>query len=183
MPHMLATERLLLRPYTEADIEPAYAVLEGHRDVYRFDPGFARTREQRAAIIRRHIADNQEDGEGTLAVTLKESGQFIGQAGLQLYILPWLPFATPEVELYYKLGRDFWGQGYAEEACRALIDFAFHTMRLLRLVTITQPDNEHSVRLLKRLGFSVAPGPESRRSEVMAILVNPECGAAPPTGK
>ena len=137
MPHTLETERLLLRPYTEADIEPAYALLEGHPDVYRFDPGFARTREQRAILIRRHIADNREDGEGTLVVTLKESGQFIGQAGLQLYILPWSPFATPEVELYYKLGRAFWGQGYAEEACRALIDFAFNTMHLLRLVTIT----------------------------------------------
>ncbi len=183
MPHTLETERLLLRPYTEADIEPAYALLEGHPDVYRFDPGFARTREQRAALIRRHIADNHEDGEGTLAVTLKESGQFIGQAGLQLYILTWPPFATPEVELYYKLGRDFWGQGYAEEACRALIDFAFNTMHLLRLVTITQPDNRHSVRLLKRLGFSVAPGPANWHPEVMAILVNPECGTAPPTGK
>ncbi len=179
MPPTLATERLLLRPYTEADIEPAHAILEGHPDVYRFDPGFARTLEQRAVLIRRHIADNQEDGEGTLAVTLKESGQFIGQAGLQLYILPCPPFATPEVELYYKLGRDFWGQGYAEETCRALIDFAFNTMHLLRLVTITQPDNRQSVRLLKRLGFSVAPGPASWRPEVMAILVNPECGTAP----
>jgi [ribosomal protein S5]-alanine N-acetyltransferase len=176
MPHALETARLILRPFTEADLEPAFHLFEVQPDVYRFDPGHARTREQRAAIVRRHIADNQEDGEGTLAITLKESGEMIGQAGLQLYILPSPPFATPEVELYYKLGRPFWGQGYAEEACRALIDFAFNTMHLMRLVTITQPDNDRSLRLLKRLGFSVAPGPQAWAPEVMAVLVNPECG-------
>lgn len=176
MPHPLVTERLILRPYSEADIEAAYQLFEGHPDVYRFDPGFPRTREQRAASIRRHIADNQDDGEGTLAVTLKASGELIGQAGLQLYILPTPPFATPEVELYYKLGRAYWGHGYAEEACRALIDFAFNTMHLLRLITITQPDNDHSMRLLRRLGFALAPGPQAWSPAMMAVLVNPECG-------
>ncbi len=176
MPRGLTTERLVLRPYTEADIDTAYALFEGDAQVYGFDPGFARTREQRAAIVRRHIAENEEDGEGTLAVTLKDSGQFIGQAGLQLYVLPCGPFATPEAELYYKLGRAFWGQGYAEEACRALIRFASEEMNLLRLVTITQSDNRRSIDLLKRLGFTIAPGPERWSPHVMAVLVNPACG-------
>ncbi len=87
------------------------------------------------------MAQNAENGEGTLAVTLSDSGRLIGQAGLQLYVLPWKPYATAEVELYYKLGRSFWGHGYAEEACRALGRFAFEKMNLLRLVTITHPDN------------------------------------------
>lgn len=175
MPPVLTTERLVLRPYTEADIDTAYALFEGEADVYRFDPGHTRTREQRAAIVRRHIAQNEKDGEGTLAVTLKDSGQFIGQAGLQLYVLPWRPYATAEVELYYKLGRAFWGQGYAEEACRALIRFAFEEMNLLRLVTVTHPDNQRSVRLLQRLGFTIAPGPERWAPHVMAVLLNPAC--------
>jgi [ribosomal protein S5]-alanine N-acetyltransferase len=182
MPHTLETSRLILRPFTEADIDPAYRLFETHPDVYRFDPGHARTRDQRAAIVRRYITDNQEDGEGTLAVTLKDSGALIGQAGLQLYMLPCPPFATPEVELYYKLGRAHWGQGYAEETCRALIKFAFDRINLLRIVTITQPDNEHSIRLLKRLGFSVAPGPEAWAPAVMAVLVNPKAGAGDEEG-
>lgn len=173
MPSSLTTDRLILRPFSEADIDAAYALFETHPDVYRFDPGFARTRDQRAASVRRHAAQNEEDGEGTLAVTLKDSGQMIGQAGLQLYILPWEPYATAEVELYYKLGRDFWGQGYAEEACRALIRFAFEEMNLLRLVTITHPDNVRSVNLLQRLSFCPAPGPTKWTPHLMAVLLNP----------
>ncbi len=175
MPPVLTTERLVLRPYTEADIDTAYALFESDAEVYGYDPGFARTREQRAAIVRQHVAQNEEDGEGTLAVTLKASGQMIGQAGLQLYVLPWGPFATPEVELYYKLGREFWGHGYAEEACLTLIRFAFEEMNLLRLVTITQPDNRRSIGLLQRLGFTIAPGPERWAPRVMAVLLNPTC--------
>lgn len=173
MPPRLETERLILRPYTEDDLEIAYQVFEGHPDVWRFDPGHARTREQRAAIVHRLIQINEEAGEGTLAVTLRESGRFIGQAGLQLYILPWEPFATPEVELYYKLDRAFWGHGYATEACRALVNFAFEQMRLARLVTVTQPENQRSIRLLCRLGMTIAPAPDKWKQEVIGVLLNP----------
>lgn len=175
MPTRLVSERLILRPFSEADIGPAYEIFETHPEVYRFDPGFVRTRDQRAAIVRRHIEQNEEDGEGTLAIILKQSCQIIGQVGLQLYILPWQPFATAEVELYYKLGREYWGQGYAQEACRALIQFAFEKMNLLRLVTISHPDNHNSIRLLQRLGFIIAPGPERWIPHVVAVLVNPAC--------
>ena len=176
MPHALETERLLLRPFIEADIDVVYRLFEEDAEVYRFDPGHPRTMEQRAATIRTHAAQNQDDGEGTLAVTLKSTGEFIGQAGLQLFVLPWRPFATAEVELNYKLGRAYWGQGYALEACRALVDFAFKDMRLLRLVTVTQPQNLRSVHLLQRLGFCVGPGPEVWEPDVIGILTNPAVG-------
>ena len=176
MPHAIETQRLLLRPYAEADIARAFALFETDAEVYRFDPGFARTQEQRDAIIRRLMADNQNDGEGTLAVTLKSNGELFGQAGLQLYMLPWQPFATPEVELYYKFGREHWGKGYALEACRALVDFAFDEMRLLRLVTITQPDNARSLGLLRQLGFSIGPAPDAWQPHVVGILTNPAAG-------
>ncbi len=176
MPPVLETERLILRPYTEADIETAFALFEQDPEVYRFDPGFARTLEQRAAIIKRLIAGNEEDGEGTLAVTLKVDGRLIGQAGLQLYVMPWQPFATPEVELYYKFGAAYWGNGYAVEAARALADFAFARMRLLRLVTVTHPDNTRSVRLLERLGFCLGPAPASFKPNIIGILTNPSVG-------
>lgn len=176
MPHALETERLLLRPFAEPDIEIAFRLFEDDPDVYRFDPGFSRTIEQREAIIRRHILDNEEDGAGTLAVTLKSCGDFIGQAGLQLYMLPWQPFATAEVELYYKFGRAYWGQGYAQEACRALVGFAFNEMRLLRIATITQPDNRRSLHLLKRLGFNIGPAPDAWRPRLLGIMTNPAAG-------
>jgi RimJ/RimL family protein N-acetyltransferase len=176
MPPVLETERLILRQFTEADIETAFALFEHDPEVYRFDPGFARTREQRAEIIRRLMGSNEEDGEGMLAVTLKADGRLIGQAGLQLYVMPWQPFATPEVELCYKFETRVWGNGYAFEAGRALVDFAFNRMRLLRLVTVTHPDNTRSVRFLDRLGFCLGPAPAPFRPNIIGILTNPSVG-------
>ena len=43
MPPSIQTERLILRPFSEADIKAAFEVLETHPDVYRFDPGFPRS--------------------------------------------------------------------------------------------------------------------------------------------
>ena len=172
MPHVIETSRLLLRPFTLDDVDAAYRVLEGHPDVWKYDPGFQRTREQRAAIIRRYSETNEPDGCGTLAVVEQHSQQVIGYVGLQLYILPREPFATPEVELYYKFGRDFWGYGYATEACQALIRFAFDELRLARLVTITQPTNTSSIMLLERLGMRIEAAPASWEDTVMATLDN-----------
>jgi ribosomal-protein-alanine N-acetyltransferase len=176
MPHLLETERLFLRPFAEADIEVAYRLFEEDPEVFRFDPGFARTREQRAAIVRGLIEQNQEHGEGTLAVVLKPTGELIGQVGLQLYVMPWQPFATAEVELYYKFGRAYWGESYALEASRCLVDYAFNEMHLLRLVTVTQPGDDRSLRLLKHLGFFIGPAPDAWAPNVIGILTNPAAG-------
>ena len=128
-------------------------------------------------VVESGIIFDQEDGEGTLAVTLKHDGRMIGQAGLQLYVLPWTPFATPEVELYYKLGRAYWGAGYALEACHALLRYAFDEMRLLRIITVKQPANRRPTRLLERRSLCIAPAPDIWRSEVVAIRTNPLVGS------
>lgn len=172
MPPQLETERLLLRPFIADDMDDAYAALEGHPDVWKYDPGFQRTKEKRTAIIQRYIDMNDLDSCGTLAVVQKSSDHLIGYVGLQTYVLPREPFATPEVELYYKFGRDYWKQGYAIEACRAMIRFAFDQMRLLRIVTITNQNNEPSIHLLQRLGMRLEDAPPSWAGSLTATLDN-----------
>jgi [ribosomal protein S5]-alanine N-acetyltransferase len=61
----------------------------------------------------------------------------------------------PRAELGYILGRAHWGQGYASEAQRRVIDFAFTELGLHRLEADTHPANARSVRSLERLGFRV----------------------------
>jgi RimJ/RimL family protein N-acetyltransferase len=56
MPPQIETSRLILRPFTREDLDAAYAALKSHPDTWRFDPGFQRTKEQRAAIIRKYAA-------------------------------------------------------------------------------------------------------------------------------
>ena len=102
----------------------------------------------------------------------KQSGTVIGYVGLQLYVLPREPLATPEVELYYKLGREFWGRGYAVEACREMIRFAFEEMRLARIVTITDNKNLPSIRLLRRLSMRIEEAPPSWAGSLTGTLEN-----------
>lgn len=97
MPHQLETKWLLLRPFSMDDVDVAYTVLDVHPDVWKYDPGYQRTKEQRAAIIQRLAETNDPEECGTLAVVHKDTKLFIGYVGLQLYVLPRQPFATPEV--------------------------------------------------------------------------------------
>ena len=53
----------------------------------------------------------------------------------------------------YFLARAYWGQGYAQEALRALIDYAFANLTLTEILADIDPRNDASLRLLKRLGF------------------------------
>ena len=167
----LETERLTLRPYTERDIDELYQVLDTHPDVWKFDPGFQRTKEQRAELLRYRIRQHDRNGFGEFAVVLKSDGRLVGYCGLQLYLWEREPVSTPEVELYYKLGRDYWGKGYTTEACRAALSFGFTKLRLHRVVTWTHRENERSVALLKRLGMVVQDDPNDPNG-VIGILEN-----------
>ncbi|MCA9964945.1 MAG: GNAT family N-acetyltransferase [Anaerolineales bacterium] len=85
-----------------------------------------------------------------------------------------IPAAYPLVELYYKLGRAYWGQGYAFEAAVALRYFAFEDMRLHRIVTIADAANGRSLALMRRLGMTLEPAPPSWAGEMMGTVVNPK---------
>jgi RimJ/RimL family protein N-acetyltransferase len=100
---------------------------------------------------------------GRLVVVLKETGQVIGQVHLDPYVndygavpgdLP-SPCCTLEVELAFAFGKSYWGKGLAYEACRRLVEYAFETLKLPRLVAAAVEGNERSLNLQKRLGYRV----------------------------
>ncbi len=168
----LETERLLIRPFQADDLDAAYAVFEGHPDVWRYDPGRQRTYEERAREIQYRIAQYAREGFGCMAVTRKADGSLLGYCGLQTWLRETRPLATLETELFYKLGRAYWGRGYATEACRAMIAHAFTDLCLPRLVTVTAAANAASIALLRRLGMRIVPSPTDS-DEVNGILDNP----------
>jgi RimJ/RimL family protein N-acetyltransferase len=166
---MFETNRLLIRQYTTADIETAHEVLDSHPDVWRFDPGRPLSLEERRTAIERRIQAYGAPVFGSLAVALKDGGRYIGYCGLQLYLCERITRSTPEVELFYKLGREYWGRGYATEACRELVRHAFEDLRLARIVTCTHCENVRSIALLQRLGMRIQPDPTDPRG-VLATL-------------
>ena len=90
-------------------------------------------------------AQQRRDGSGYhFAVTRNADDAFLGVCGLSCNV------GTPE--LGYWLGKRFWGRGYATEAARALVDFAFDRLDAVRLMAGWYHDNPASGNVLAKLG-------------------------------
>jgi predicted acetyltransferase len=68
---------------------------------------------------------------------------------------------TTELGLYYALSPEFQRQGYATEAARAMIRYAFNTLRLKRIVATTTYDNAASMGVMRKLGMRIEQNPYS----------------------
>jgi [ribosomal protein S5]-alanine N-acetyltransferase len=60
---------------------------------------------------------------------------------------------SDDVSLSYQLARPNWNRGFASEAARPVLAYAFHTLRLDRVVALAHTDNIRSKRVLEKLGF------------------------------
>ena len=157
----LETERLILRPFTENDLA-IHHVIFSDPEVCRFYCGKTRTQEETQEwLIHRKWQTRYEDGLGFLAVVRKADDQILGFVALQLYVSPTLrfeeephsPFHPLTIELSYAIGRAYQRQGYATEACQALIEYGFKEMRLPRLTNGVSEENIPTNRLCQKLGF------------------------------
>lgn len=144
----IETERLILRPMTEEDIEYSYQMnLDAEVSKYTHDGGVV-SREEVARRIREHVmGDYAKHGYGRLAVIHKADNTFIGFAGLK-YLEDY-----KEVDLGYRFMQKYWGKGIATEAGRACLEFGFKTLGLQRIIALTIPENAGSVGVLKKLNF------------------------------
>lgn len=149
----LHTPRLLLRPWRDSDLQP-FAAMNADPRVRRWFPGTL-TREEsdaQAARLQAHIARN---GFGFWAVELSEEAAFIGFVGLQHVDFP--AVFAPAVEAGWRLGRAYWGQGYATEAARAALDDGFHRLGLNEIVSFAVAGNLPSQRVMQRIGMRRDP--------------------------
>ena len=150
----LNTERLILRPWKPADLEP-FARLNGDPDTLRFYPSTL-DRTQSDALAQRSQNLIEEHGWGPWAVELKESGEFIGMVGLNRPLTE-LSF-QPCVEVLWRLLPECWGKGYATEAATACLNFGFDTLGLEQIVAYTAQLNLPSQTVMQRLGMKAQPG-------------------------
>ena len=151
------TDRLMLRSFDESDADLAHEAFDQHPDVWQHDPGFARTRDQRAGVIARFQMLHRQFGFGPCAAFLidggTDDGALIGQGGLNPYVYDHRDGSrTVEFEVMYKLVRPFWGKGFATEIAAFWVDFAFRHVRLPRLFTCPVKTNTGSIAVLRRLG-------------------------------
>jgi RimJ/RimL family protein N-acetyltransferase len=146
----LMTERLVLRPWRAADLEPM-AALNGDPETMRYFPSVL-DREQSDAFVGRMAQSFATTGIGMWAIEAPEVAPCIGATGL-LHVGFTAPF-TPAVEVGWRLARPFWGMGYATEAGCASVHYGFETLGLDAIVSFTAAANRPSQAVMSRLGMS-----------------------------
>jgi RimJ/RimL family protein N-acetyltransferase len=145
----LRTERLLLRQWRDADLEP-FASLNADPETMRFFPA-PPSREESDALAARARRQIEEEGWGLWAVEVVDGPSFVGFVGLARPSFE--EHFTPAVEVGWRLAREHWGNGYATEAGRAALGYGFEELRLAEIVSFTSRLNEPSWRVMERLGM------------------------------
>jgi len=144
----LHTSRLCLRPFTDADTGVLYA-LHSNPTVLRYWDAPPWTDHGRAEIFVAACRRMADEGTGArLAIDRASDGVFIGWCSLTR----WNP-EFRSASLGYCLDEPAWGHGYATEAVRALLQWAFDTLDLNRVQAEADTRNAASARVLEKLGF------------------------------
>ncbi|MGH2379800.1 MAG: GNAT family N-acetyltransferase [Candidatus Limnocylindria bacterium] len=146
----LATERLLLRPYTPDDLDAFHAIVE-RADVNRYLYSEPRDRGQAREVLARlslKTGIDDEHDDLLLAVIAEASGRVIGHVTLEL-----ASREHRQGEIGYVIHPDHHGHGYATEAATLMLHLGFDELKLHRIVGRLDARNVASAHVLERLGM------------------------------
>jgi ribosomal-protein-alanine N-acetyltransferase len=145
--HVVETTRLLLRPVTSADLDD-FAAMNSDRDVMRYiGAGKPQTRAQTHMRIYAILDHWEQHGFGLYTIVDRVTRAYIGFCGLQYLD------NTSEIEVGYRLAKQFWGAGLATEAAKASLRQGFDEFGLDRIVAVVQPGNLASQRVVEKIGL------------------------------
>jgi len=149
----LETQRLVLRRWRDADLEP-FAVLNADPEVMRHMPALL-DRSESDVLARRIRAELDGEPFGLWAVEVPGVTEFAGFVGLSR--VGFEAHFTPAVEIGWRLARPCWGQGYATEAARAAVAHGLGPCGLDEIVSFTSPGNTRSRAVMERIGMTHDP--------------------------
>ncbi len=135
----IETQRLLIRNYTMDDVKDLHHILGDAEVMKNCEPAYSL--EKTADFLSKFCIGKK----GAVAAVHKDSGKVIG------YIL-FHAFQEDVYEIGWFFNQNFWRQGYAYEACKAVIEYAFHELNAHK-VFAESIDRVKSVGLMKKLGM------------------------------
>lgn len=142
----IETERLLLRTWMALDAVPLAAIY-GDPETMQYILSGTKTLEQTREAIAKMAQAHERDGCAMWPVVLKASSELIGSCGLMKTDEP------GELELGFVFAAAARGHGYAIEAARGVLDFAFHRPDARRVIALVHPCNAPSIALVNKLGM------------------------------
>jgi len=147
----LETERLILRPMLETDLDALHFIFTDPNVMASFGAELF-TRGQMTRWLQRNLDHQKEFGYGLFSVILKLRGELIGDCGLEQMEVNGRQVA----ELGYDFRSAFWNQGYATEAACAVRDYAFDVLHLPQLISLIRVGNFASRRVAEKVGMTLA---------------------------
>ncbi len=149
---VLTTERLVLRPFTVDDL-PALTAMHSDPSFWWYPLRAAMSEEETKDFLVRVIGRYESDGFGLEALDARDTGALVGWAGLA--VPHFLPEILPAIEVGWRLAEPWRGRGLATEAGSAAVDWGFTVAGLDRIVSIYEPENVASGRVMEKLGFTL----------------------------
>ena len=163
---ILETERLVLRRVGVDDAEFILEVLNEPSFVENIGDRNVRTVEQaRAYIADRFVGSYERHGFGMYLVEAKEDGAPLGICGLVKRD------SLEDVDVGYAFVPRHWGKGYAVESASAVLEYARESLGIPRVVAITKPDNEASIRVLEKIGLRYERTVDLGEADVSKLFV------------
>lgn len=146
---ILSTDRLVLREMTQEDLLALRRTLQDQEAMYAYAHAFSD--EEVLAWLDRQLERYENDGFGLWAVLRKVDGEFLGQCGLT-----WQEWGSRRVlEVGYLFERVHWHHGYATEAARACMDYAFSRLGATEVFSIIRDTNWASQAVARRNGMQL----------------------------
>ena len=150
---VLRTERLLLRDMKMSDADALQAALGNPEDREMY--GQPMDRQGVEDWIARNLERYAQFGYGMWAVVLKESGQVIGDCGLLRQEIPSADGTETAIEVSYHIHHEFRRRGYAAEAARACMAWAFGELGAGKVISLIRPANVASRRVAEKNGLKI----------------------------
>ena len=162
----LTTPRLVLRPFAFSDLEEL-AAIHAEESFWWYPLRSAMSKDETVGFLERVLARYESDGFGIEALLDRVSGTMIGWAGLA--VPHFLPEVLPAVEAGWRLSGPWRGRGLATEVGAAALEFGFTTGGLERIVSIYEPENVASGRVMEHLGFTYWRTTTGNRGEEVVV--------------
>ena len=141
------TKRLILRRFSKDDLDNYYNILKQEQVNKWLGTGKRKSYDDVKNMIERIENSWIENDYGVYAVINKENNELIGHCGLNNID------NAKDVELLYAFDPASWGNGYATESAKAVIEFAKTKTDLKKLIAIAYPDNRKSRNVIEKAGF------------------------------
>lgn len=151
MQKSIETNRLFFRELVPSDADGIFE-LDSNPEVHRYlgnDP--VKSMQQCHDAIAHIMNQYEKNGIGRWAAILKETGEFIGWAGLKLESN--VNGHNQFYDLGYRFIQKHWGKGYASEAAEAFVDYGFNVMKLEKINAFVDTDNLASRKVLEKSGL------------------------------